>query len=79
MEDKMSEDSFVLYARPSFLEGMARLIDFSGVLNTYNVSLTPEEADFRAILSDWEAVGLELLLAEKNFIKENEPIIYHES
>ncbi len=74
----MSEYGFVLYAQPSFLEGMSRLIDFTGSLNTYNISLSPEEADFRAILSDWEAVGSGILLAEKDFIKENEPVINHE-
>lgn len=75
----MSEESFVLYARPSFLEGISRLIDFTGALNTYNSSQTPEEADYRAILSDWEAVGLGILLAEKETIKEVEPITDHES
>ena len=74
----MSEGGFMLYANPSFFEGMSRLIDFSGVLNTYNTSLTPEEADFRAILSDWESVGFGLLLAENKFVKEYEPMINHE-
>ena len=69
------EDGFVLYARPSFLEGISRLIDFTGSLNTYNSSRTPEEADFRAILSDWEAVGFEILNAAKNFEHENELVI----
>ena len=74
----MSEDAFVLYAHPSFLEGMSRLIDFTGSLNIYNTSTTPEEADYRAILSDWEAVGFGLILAENSFIKENEPVINHD-
>ena len=52
-----------MYARPSALEGAGRLVDFFGILNTYNLSRTPNAADFRAILSDWEAVGLDLLEA----------------
>lgn len=56
----MTRRPFSLYARPSFLEGIARLFDVGGMLNTYNQSRTPEEADYRAILSDWEAVGRDL-------------------
>ena len=74
----MSECGFMLYARPSFFEGVSRLIDITGALNTYNISQTPEEADSRAILSDWEAVGFGLLLAEKDSIEEIEPIKNHE-
>jgi|WetSurMetagenome_2_1015567.scaffolds.fasta_scaffold1026007_2 hypothetical protein len=74
----MSENGFVLYANPSFFEGLSRLIDFGGTLNTYNVSRTPQEADFRAIQADWEAVGFEILLAEKEFKKTLEPVIAHD-
>ncbi len=74
----MSDEGFVLFAQPSFFAGASRLVDFFGVLNTYNKSHTPEEADFRAILSDWEAVGLSLLLAERKFSKEYEAILNYE-
>ncbi len=50
----------LIYARPSFLEGVARIFDFGGTLNTYYYVSTdedPREADARAIASDWEAVG----------------------
>ena len=73
----MSEYGFVLYAKPSFLEGVSRLVDFGGVLNRYNLSTTPEEADFRALLSDWEAVGMDVLLAEQKFKTENLPVNNH--
>lgn len=46
-----------LFARPSFLEGMGRLVDFGNSLNLYNVSDSPEDADWEALLSDWEIVG----------------------
>jgi hypothetical protein len=65
----MSTDEFqsdFLYARPSFLEGAARLFDFSGSLNTYNESSTPAEADTRAMYEDWRAVGHDLQTALTN-------------
>lgn len=49
--------SFYLFARPSFAEGMARVLDLSGVLQDYNTSETPEKADFEALKKDWSAVG----------------------
>ena len=51
-----------VYVRPSFVMGIARLFDFGGTLNTY-YQLTdedPNEADARAIASDWEAVGKDI-------------------
>ena len=53
----MSDYTSFLFARPSFLEGLARIFDFGGSLNQYNTSATPEEADKRALRSDWLAVG----------------------
>jgi hypothetical protein len=49
--------STFLYARPSLLEGSARLIDFGGFLNEYNTSVTGEVADSRALATDWYLVG----------------------
>lgn len=49
--------SRILFARPSFLEGVARIFDFAGTLSEYNRSRTGEEADYQALLSDWLAVG----------------------
>lgn len=57
---------FKLYARPTFLEGMARVLDLSGSLTVYNFSETPEEADIRALRSDWEAIGKDLQRAIEN-------------
>jgi len=66
-----SFEGFKLYAKPSFLEGFSRLIDVSGSLNEYNYSESAERADFRALLSDWENVGLDILSAVEQFEKEN--------
>ena len=70
----MVTKGFSLFAQPSFFEGMARLLDINGSLNSCNDSKTTEEADYRAILSDWEYVGFDLLLAAKHIIQKNEPI-----
>ena len=49
------------YARPSFLEGMARIFDFGGTLDYYPrrsvVRKSGPEADAEALRADWEAVG----------------------
>lgn len=46
-----------LFAKPSILEGAARTIDLFGVLQVYNISDTPIEADQKAIMADWLAIG----------------------
>jgi hypothetical protein len=52
-----------LIASPSWASGVARLVDFGCAFDAYNKSATPQEADFRAILADWIAVGFDLLEA----------------
>lgn len=52
-----------LYARPSLIEGISRLIDFGNTLQVYNSSLSPEQADFLALSSDWYVIGDDLKLA----------------
>jgi hypothetical protein len=54
-----------LFARPSFIEGMARTIDLSGTLQEYNKSATENEADGWAVYQDFKAVGGDLLSAMK--------------
>lgn len=49
-----------LYARPSFLEGMARVMDLGNTLNEYNRTMTTQQADWLALRSDWNAVGDDL-------------------
>ena len=51
MEDMYTD---FLYARPSFLEGMARIADMGGTLNEYNAS---DDPDTVALMMDWLAVG----------------------
>jgi hypothetical protein len=53
----MGDFSTVLFARPTFAEGMGRLLDFWGTLSEYNRSLTGEMADEAAFRAD--ALALE--------------------
>jgi hypothetical protein len=55
--------TFKLYASPSFLEGIARIVDVSGSLNSYNISPGESIADCRALLSDWKEVGRDIVAA----------------
>lgn len=59
-----------LYARPSFLEGAARIFDMGGTLIVYNESDTPIAADGRAIAMDWCVVGEDLRQAMNAFAHE---------
>ena len=49
-----------LFAAPSFLSGVARLLDLSGRFDVYNDSDDEALADARAIYSDWRMVGQDL-------------------
>ena len=49
-----------LFALPSFVEGLSRLVDFSATLNVYNEDTTEDAADIKAMSSDWKAVGIDI-------------------
>lgn len=53
----MGNLSSFLFARPSFLEGAGRLVDFGGFLSEYNYSANEKEADSLALWADWTAAG----------------------
>lgn len=46
-----------LFGSFGFFEGMARVMDLGATMVVYNDSPTIEEADSRALESDWRAVG----------------------
>lgn len=56
-----------LYADPSFMSGVARTLDLFGQFDTYNQSLTPAEADARAIAADWIIIGQDIAGAMEQF------------
>lgn len=70
-----SKKSMLLFARPSFLEGLARVLDIGGTLQEYNRSPTPVDADDRAIRSDVAAVGNDLRSAIKKYQREYEALL----
>jgi hypothetical protein len=75
MDGKMSQYTTFLFARPSFTEGLARVLDVGGTLNVYNTSPTPERADYRAIKADWLATGNDIWNAFNDFFRENQEVI----
>lgn len=56
----MTPLSTFLFARPSFVEGMARTLDLSGSLNEYNRSVSGEQADYLALFADWRLIGMDI-------------------
>lgn len=63
----MSNKSTFLFARPSFIEGAARVLDMGGTLQIYNESKTADEADRKAMKKDWEAVGEDVVNAAREY------------
>ena len=67
---KYDEDTGFLFAYPGLLFGFATVLDIGGTLVEYNVSRTPQEADARAIASDWAIMGKDIWTAAKTLVKE---------
>lgn len=66
----MGSYSDFLFARPSMLEGVARILDFGNTLNEYNGSPSDEVADEVALRMDWAAVGHYLRSALREYGEE---------
>ena len=57
----MTSKTFRLFkVLPGFLLGMASALDMGATINIYNTDSTPEEADYKAIASDWNETGKDL-------------------
>ena len=65
-----------LFAQPSWISGIARVLDLFGVFDSYNESRTTAEADSRAMYADWRIVGQDLCDAAIRF--QNEPVAKQE-
>jgi hypothetical protein len=59
----MSDYSSFLFARPSFAEGVGRLLDFGNTLTTYNTSENGAAADLAAFQADSLALGEDMRTA----------------
>ncbi len=57
MRERLAMRASLLFARPSALGGIARILDFGGTLNEYNTANSEEQADLLAAWADWMAVG----------------------
>ena len=68
----MESYSDFLFARPSFSEGAARILDFGNTLTMYNSSPSGEVADEIAIRMDWAAVGFSLYAAMREYAAQEE-------
>lgn len=67
----MSDYSTILFASPSFVEGVSRVLDMGNTLGEYNCSPSGEAADAYALLADWRAVGEDLRQAIRQWKSEN--------
>lgn len=67
---KPNDDTCFLFADSNFITGVATALDLGGTLIIYNNSRTPEEADIRAIASDWIVTGKDIALGIKRFEQE---------
>ena len=55
--------------QPSFLEGMARVLDLGGVFDVYNESENARQADIDALHADWIMVGQDIKYALDEYVK----------
>jgi len=65
-----SASSDFLFARPSVVYGIGRLLDLGAFLDLYNESLTPAMADALALYSDWNIIGNDMRSAFEAVLKE---------
>ena len=59
--------NMTLFAAPNFLNGFARVLDLGGTFDVYNEGESVEEADSRALSSDWKQVGEDIYFAMENY------------
>jgi hypothetical protein len=67
MEKREKKVRLHLFARPSFLTGLVRLVDPFGTLNEYNSEESGRKADYMALRSDWKAVGQDIQSAMNTY------------
>ena len=67
MRERATIRASLLFAHPSALGGIARILDFGGTLNEYNTANSGEQADLLAAWADWLAVGDDLWTALRTY------------
>lgn len=62
-------DSLFLMARPSFLEGMSRVMDIGDTMTDYNYSADGDAADNAAAWADWELIAGDMRRAAAQYVQ----------
>lgn len=55
-------DTNYIFPQTDFLTGAGSVMNIGGNYYVFKMSQTPEEADFRALRSDWSTIGNDLCL-----------------
>jgi hypothetical protein len=66
------DDTGFLFATPNFWRGAASAFDIGGTLIEYNTSKDENDADIRALASDWAIVGKDIQNSVESCKKESE-------
>ncbi len=64
-------NSDFLVVQPSVLNGIARNLDLFATFTDYNISDSPKEADYRALIHDARAIYKDMQAALDSFEKEH--------
>lgn len=64
----MHDDSLFLMERPSFIEGMARVLDLGDFMTGYNTSPSGDEADHAANWADWALIAGDMRRAAQQYV-----------
>jgi hypothetical protein len=59
----------ILFNRPGFIDGVASIFNISGNYFEFNYSEAGEEADRKAIESDWGVIGNDILEATEKLME----------
>lgn len=74
-KEKISKTDFLL-PRNSFMVGLGSVLNIAGSYFDYNSSKTAEEADLKALFSDWINVGKDMNISKQRFEKKHKKIIF---
>lgn len=64
------KSSDFLFAQPSFVRGIAKILDIGATSKVYNSSHSGDEADFKALASDWNITGEDMREALNDYEKQ---------
>nr|WP_322622984.1 hypothetical protein [uncultured Flavobacterium sp.] len=68
---KVKLNTDFLFPKMSFVIGLGSVLNLAGNYFEFNTSKTAEEADFKALKSDWNNVGNDIRLSKEEFERKN--------